>query len=177
MSKKKKKATANANASQNGGLVEQARQVVEGAVQDLQKRLPPDLVKQLERSIGQGQKTLQSGIQRVQTDVRKTARQADIDKLTRRVDGLAKQLQQLEKAFTRSSGGTAGTARRSASGSRSSSRSSTSRSSSARPSSSRTSSKSGSSSRRPGSTPRTGQTQPVAPTKPPVPPGEGASPA
>ena len=95
---KKKRAAGSAKANQNGGLLDQARQIAEGAFQDLQKRLPQDLVKQLEKSLGQGQKTLQANVKRVQDEVRRTARQADVDKLTKRIDGIAKQLQQLERA-------------------------------------------------------------------------------
>ena len=71
---KKKRASATGKANQNGGLVDQARQIAEGAFQDFQKRLPPDLVKQLEKSIAQGQKALQANLKRVQDEVRRTAR-------------------------------------------------------------------------------------------------------
>src|SRR5207237_938259 len=61
---KKKRAAGSAKASQNGGLLDQARQIAEGGFQDLQKRLPQDLVKQLETSLGRGQKTIQAGRRR-----------------------------------------------------------------------------------------------------------------
>src|SRR3981081_4891009 len=75
MSKKKRTAGA-VKADHNGGLIDQARQIAEGAFQDFQKRLPQDLVKQLEKSLGQGQKTIQGNVQRIQEEVRRTARHA-----------------------------------------------------------------------------------------------------
>src|SRR5919198_6741801 len=114
---KKKRADGTAKADGSGGLVDQARQIAEGAFQDFQKRLPQDLVKQLEKTLGQGQKTIQANVKRLQEEVRRTARQADVDKLTKRIDGLARQVQQLEKALGSAARGAASAARSAASAS------------------------------------------------------------
>src|ERR1700730_15125044 len=75
----------------DGNLVDQARQVAGSAVKDIQKRLPPDLTRQLERSLSQGQKAIQSSLQQVQARVNRTASQTDVDRLTRRIDELKRQ--------------------------------------------------------------------------------------
>jgi len=77
------------------GLIEQMRIAAEGAYKDLQKRLPADLGKQLEKSVGQGQKTMQAGLKLIQNQLKNNATRSDVDKLTKRLDVLAKQVQQL----------------------------------------------------------------------------------
>src|SRR3984893_15219807 len=79
----------------DGNLVDQARQVAGSAVKDIQKRLPPDLTRQLERSLSQGQKAIQSSLQQVQARVNRTASQTDVDRLTRRIDELTRQVHRL----------------------------------------------------------------------------------
>src|ERR1700730_2530059 len=79
----------------DGNLVDQARQVAGSAVKDIQKRLPPDLTRQLERSLSQGQKAIQSSLQQVQARVNRTASQTDVDRLTRRIDELPRQVNRL----------------------------------------------------------------------------------
>jgi len=57
--------------------------------------VPPDVRRQLERSIKDGQKTLRTAIDQLQVQVRRTAKQADVDKALKRLEGLSKQVQQL----------------------------------------------------------------------------------
>src|SRR2546430_7689542 len=89
MGKTKKRASSSSRAG-DGGLVGQGRQIVggiaEGIAKDVHKRLP-----QLEKAVSQGQKTLKT----IQDQVRTTAKQSDIDKLTKRIDAVAKQLERM----------------------------------------------------------------------------------
>jgi hypothetical protein len=57
--------------------------------------MPPDVRRQLERSIKDGQKTLRTAIDQLQVQVRRTAKQADVDKALKRLEGLSKQVQKL----------------------------------------------------------------------------------
>ena len=54
--------------------------------------MPPDVRRQLERSIKDGQKTLRTAIDQLQVQVRRTAKQADVDKALKRLEGLSKQV-------------------------------------------------------------------------------------
>jgi hypothetical protein len=60
--------------------------------------VPSDVRRQLERSIKDGQKTLKTAIDQLQLQVRRTAKQADVEKALKRLDGLSKQVQDLARA-------------------------------------------------------------------------------
>src|SRR4030088_2253823 len=79
----------------DSNLVGQARHTAEGAVKDLQKRLPPELVKQIERSLERGQKAVDGSLKQVQARLNRTASQTDVDRLTRRIDDLTRQVNRL----------------------------------------------------------------------------------
>jgi len=57
--------------------------------------VPPDVRKQLERTIKDGQKTIHAAIKEVQTRLDRTARQADLDRAMKRLDGLSQQVRNL----------------------------------------------------------------------------------
>src|SRR5918912_608777 len=86
---------ASSSASENAGLVDLARKVTESVARDLQKRLPAELVRQVERSVGQGQKAMQASLRQVEARVSRTASQQDVDRLTRRIDELSRQVNKL----------------------------------------------------------------------------------
>src|SRR5437870_1346013 len=94
MGKAKKRASSTPK-SGDASLLDQGRVVAEAVFKDLQKRLPPDLAKQVEKAVGQSHKTVQGGLKTLQTRLDKTARQADVDKLTKRIDALSKQLERV----------------------------------------------------------------------------------
>src|SRR3981081_781348 len=79
----------------DGNLVTQARQAAGTAVKDLQKRLPPDLARQFERSLAQGQRAIQSSLTQVQNRLNRTSSQADGDRLTRPIDDLTRMVNRL----------------------------------------------------------------------------------
>jgi DNA-binding protein HU-beta len=53
--------------------------------------------RQVERSIKDGQKTLKAAIDQLQVQIRKTAKQTDVDKALKRLEGLSKQVQQIAR--------------------------------------------------------------------------------
>jgi hypothetical protein len=77
--------------------------------------VPPDVRRQLERSIRDGQKTLKTAIDQLQIQVRRTAKQADVEKALKRLEGLSKQVQQMARdAAARGATSTRRTTRRAA---------------------------------------------------------------
>ena len=70
------------------------------ALRSAEKRLPPDVRKQIDRSIKDGQKRLDTAVKDVRTRVNKAARQADLDRVMKRLDGLSKQVSQLARRVT-----------------------------------------------------------------------------
>ena len=81
--------------SRPSGLVGRAVSAGRKALREAESRMPPDVRRQLERSIKDGQKTLRTAIDQLQVQVRRTAKQADVDKALRRLEGLSKQVQNL----------------------------------------------------------------------------------
>jgi len=79
------------------GFVQQAVKAGRRALRDAESRVPPDLRKQLERTITDGQKAVQAAIKQLETQVRRTARQADVDKALKRLESLSQQVQKLAR--------------------------------------------------------------------------------
>ncbi|MFZ0215873.1 MAG: hypothetical protein WAM30_08000, partial [Candidatus Dormiibacterota bacterium] len=73
------------------GFFDQARQAADSLVNEVQQRLPSDLVRQL-RS---GQRAVESRLQNLQQQIGRSASQADVDRLTHRIDDLARQIEDL----------------------------------------------------------------------------------
>jgi polyhydroxyalkanoate synthesis regulator phasin len=76
-------------------LLKRAVKAGRSALRQAERRVPPDLRKQLERTIQDGQKTLHTAIKQVQTRLDRTARQADLDRAMKRLEGLSKQVRKL----------------------------------------------------------------------------------
>lgn len=79
------------------GLVGRAMQAGQQALRQAESRVPPDFRRQVERRITQGEKGLESAIKQVRQQVLQAAKQADVDKVLKRLDGLTKQVQQLAR--------------------------------------------------------------------------------
>jgi polyhydroxyalkanoate synthesis regulator phasin len=79
------------------GLVQQAVKAGRRALRDAESRVPADLRKQLERTINDGQKALQTAIRQLEAQVRRTARQADVDTALKRLESLSRQVQDLAR--------------------------------------------------------------------------------
>ena len=65
-----------------------------------ERRLPPDVRKQIDRSIKDGQKTVEGAIKQLRTRLDRTANQVDLEKVLQRLDGLSKQVQQLARSVS-----------------------------------------------------------------------------
>src|SRR5882672_8908421 len=98
--------------SRRTGLVGRAVKAGRKALRQAESRVPPDLRKQLERTIKDGQKTLRSAIDQLETQVRRNAKQADLDRIFKRLDGLSKQVQQMARSATGASSTTSRTTKR-----------------------------------------------------------------
>src|ERR1700674_1421946 len=79
------------------GLVDRAVRVGRKALREAESRGPSDVRRQLERSIKDGQKTLKTAVNQLEAQVRRTAKQVDVEKALKRLDGLSKQVQQLAR--------------------------------------------------------------------------------
>src|SRR5487761_80702 len=84
--------------SRPSGLVDRAVRAGRMALREAESRVPSDVRRQLERSIKDGQKTLKAAIGQLQVQVRRTAKQADVEKALKRLDGLSRQVQELARA-------------------------------------------------------------------------------
>jgi len=83
--------------SRRSSLVGRAVTAGRKALHEAERRVPPDIRRQLERSIKDGQKTLMTAIDQLQVQVRRTAKQADVDKALKRLEGLSRQVQNLAR--------------------------------------------------------------------------------
>jgi hypothetical protein len=101
--------------SRRSSLVGRAVTAGRKALREAESRVPPDIRRQLERSIKDGQKTLKIAIDQLQVQVRRTAKQADVEKALKRLEGLSRQVQQLARdAASRGAAGASSTTRRAA---------------------------------------------------------------
>src|ERR1700704_6280667 len=65
------------------------------ALRQAQRRLPPDVRKQVEKAVKDGQKTIHAAIKQVEKRVDRTARQADLEKAMKRLDELSRQVRHM----------------------------------------------------------------------------------
>jgi polyhydroxyalkanoate synthesis regulator phasin len=93
---------ARKRASTQSKLLKRAVRAGRSALRRAEKRVPPDLRKQLERTIQDGQKTIHVAIKQVQTRLDRTARQADLDRAMKRLESLSKQVRDLAVRTTAS---------------------------------------------------------------------------
>src|SRR5260370_6092626 len=86
------------NASSRSKLLNRAVKVGRSYLREAERRLPPDVRKQIERSIKDGQKTVEGAIRQLRTRVDRTARQADLERALKSLEGLTRQVQQIARA-------------------------------------------------------------------------------
>lgn len=86
------------SASSRSKLLNRAVKVGRSYLRQAERRLPPDVRKQIERSIKDGQKTVEGAIKQLRTRVDRTARQADLERALKSLEGLTKQVQQIARA-------------------------------------------------------------------------------
>lgn len=91
---------ARKRASTQSKLLNRAVKAGRSALRQAEKRVPPDVRKQLERTIQDGQKTIHTAIKQVQIRLDRTARQADLDKAMKRLEALSNQVRNLAARTT-----------------------------------------------------------------------------
>lgn len=89
---------ARKRASTQSKFLNRAVKAGRSALQEAQRRLPPDVRKQIERTVKDGQKTIHAAIKQVETRLDRTARQADLEKAMKRLDELSKQVRNMAAA-------------------------------------------------------------------------------
>jgi len=85
-------------ASSQSRLLKRAVKAGRSYLRQAERRLPPDVRKQIDRSIKDGQKTFEGALKQLRTRVDRTARQVDLEKALKRLDGLSKQLQAIARS-------------------------------------------------------------------------------
>jgi polyhydroxyalkanoate synthesis regulator phasin len=91
---------ARKRASSRSKLLKRAVKVGRSALREAERRVPPDVRKQIERTVQDGQKTVHTAIKHVQTRLDRTARQTDLDRAIKRLDALSKQIRNLAISVT-----------------------------------------------------------------------------
>jgi polyhydroxyalkanoate synthesis regulator phasin len=86
---------ARKRASTRSKLLNRAVKAGRSAFREAQRRVPPDVRKQIERTVEDGQKTMHTAIRQVQARLDRTARQADLDRAMKRLEELTKQVRNL----------------------------------------------------------------------------------
>jgi len=89
---------ARKRASTQSKLLNRAVKAGRSALRQAQRRLPPDVRKQIDRTVKEGQKTIHTAIKQVETRLDRPARQADLEKAMKRLDELSRQVRNMAAA-------------------------------------------------------------------------------
>jgi polyhydroxyalkanoate synthesis regulator phasin len=79
-------------------LLNRAVKAGRSALRQAQRRLPPDVRKQIDKTVKDGQKTIHAAIKQVETRLDRTARQADLERAMKRLDELTRQVRNMASA-------------------------------------------------------------------------------
>ncbi|HYZ02896.1 MAG TPA: hypothetical protein VFA92_15485 [Candidatus Binatia bacterium] len=109
-------------------LFGQARRAAGSLVDNVQQRLPADMAKQ----VREGQRTVERNLKRLQQQMRRSATQADVDRLSQRIDELSRDVEALLAESRRGGRTTSGRSGSGASSTARTARSGTGRSGTAR---------------------------------------------
>lgn len=93
---------ARKRASTQSKFLNRAVKAGRSALRQAQRRLPPDVRKQIDKTVKEGQKTIHVAIKQVETRLDRTARQADLDKAMKRLDDLSRQVRNVASAVAAS---------------------------------------------------------------------------
>ena len=89
---------ARKRASTQSKLLNRAVTAGRSALRQAQRRLPPDVRRQIDKTVKDGQKTFHTAIKQVETRLDRTARQADLDRAMKRLDELTRQVRAMASA-------------------------------------------------------------------------------
>ncbi|HYR53646.1 MAG TPA: hypothetical protein VEQ13_01880 [Methylomirabilota bacterium] len=87
-------------ASSRSRLLKRAVKAGRSYLRQAGRRLPPDVRKQIDRSIKDGQKTFEGALKQLRTRLDRTASQVDLERALKRLDGLSKQVQAIARSAT-----------------------------------------------------------------------------
>src|SRR5258707_15069163 len=97
-------------------LLKRAVKAGRSAFREAEKRVPPDVRKQVESRLKDGQKVVDSALKQFRAQLNRTARQADLDAALKRIDQLSRQVQELARSARSGAAPAAKPARRAAAG-------------------------------------------------------------
>ena len=80
--------------STRSGLVGRAVKAGRQALREAEKRVPPDLRRQVQRSLNDAEKAARSAIKQLQAQAKKASTRADVNTVLKRIDALTKQARQ-----------------------------------------------------------------------------------
>src|SRR5256712_1987392 len=81
--------------TRRSGIVGRAVSAGRRALREAEKRVPPDLRRQVERRIKDADKTARAAIKQLQAQAKKASTRADVNSVLKRIDGLTKQARQI----------------------------------------------------------------------------------
>ena len=85
-------------ASSRSRLLNRAVKAGRSYLRQAERRLPPDVRKQIDRSIKDGQKTFDGALKQLRARLDRTANQVDLERALKRLEGLSKQVQQIARS-------------------------------------------------------------------------------
>ena len=85
-------------ASSRSRLLNRAVKAGRSYLRQAERRLPPDVRKQIDRSIKDGQKTFDGAVKQLRARLDRTASQVDLEQALKRLEGLSKQVQQIARS-------------------------------------------------------------------------------
>src|SRR5438132_334053 len=83
--------------TRRSGIVGRAVGAGRRALREAEKRVPPDLRRQVERRIKDADKTARAAIKQLQAQAKKASTRADVNSVLKRIDGLTKQARQVAR--------------------------------------------------------------------------------
>src|SRR6266568_4728451 len=84
-------------AGRRSGIVGRAVSAGRRALREAEKRVPPDVRRQVERRLKYADKTVRAAIKQLQTQAKKASTRADVNSVLKRIDGLTKQARQVAR--------------------------------------------------------------------------------
>src|SRR5438874_3536864 len=84
-------------ATKRSGIVGRAVSAGRAALREAEKRVPPDLRRQVERRIKDADKAARAAIKQLQVQAKKASTRADVNSVLKRIDGLTKQARQVAR--------------------------------------------------------------------------------
>src|SRR5712691_9641476 len=82
-------------ASRRSGIVGRAVSAGRRALREAEKRVPPDVRRQVERRLKDADKSARAAIKQLQAQAKKASTRADVNSVLKRIDGLTKQARQI----------------------------------------------------------------------------------